>query len=85
MFSVLAQNVQDYLERAKDIKAAAKVALKWIELIYYKPQKVYDAMKKLAEQTGDGDNGEAGVEHKVVEESRGPPTFVVTSKLVPSK
>ncbi|KAE8056104.1 hypothetical protein FH972_012901 [Carpinus fangiana] len=27
-------------------------------------------MKKLAEQTGDGDNGEAGVEHKVVENSR---------------
>ncbi|KAE8009947.1 hypothetical protein FH972_006351 [Carpinus fangiana] len=85
MFSVLAQNVQDYLEQAKDFKAAAKVALKRIELIYYKPQEVYYAMKKLAEQTGDGDNGEASEEHKVVEESRGPPAFVVTSELVPRK
>jgi len=85
MFSALAQNVQDYLERAEDFKAASKVALKRIELIYYKPQQVYDAMKKLAEQTGDGDNGEADEEHKVVEESRGPSAFVVTSELVPRK
>ncbi|KAM7266057.1 hypothetical protein ACFE04_003740 [Oxalis oulophora] len=75
MLSVLAQNVQDYLWRARDFKAAAKVALKRVELIYYKPQEVYDAMRKLAELSED-ESGE------VVEETRGPSSFIVTSELV---
>ncbi|KAM7261791.1 hypothetical protein ACFE04_020868 [Oxalis oulophora] len=60
----------------EDFKAAAKVALKRVELIYYKPQEVYDAMRKLAELSEDETGGE------VVEETRGPSSFIVTSELV---
>ncbi|KAG9136063.1 hypothetical protein Leryth_026778 [Lithospermum erythrorhizon] len=79
MLSVLAQNIQDYLVIAGDNKSAAKVALKRVELIYYKPQEVYAAMKKLAEQTGDVE-----LEGESVDVSK-TPSYVVTPELVPRK
>ncbi|CAN4108258.1 unnamed protein product [Withania somnifera] len=84
LFLVLAQNVQRYLEQAGDYKGASKVALKQVEFIYYKPQGVYDAMRKLAELT-EGGEAESVEDNKVVEESRGPTAFVSTPELVPRK
>ncbi|KAG2325655.1 hypothetical protein Bca52824_008383 [Brassica carinata] len=80
MFLALAQNIQDYFERMGDFKSAAKVALRRVESIYYKPQEVYEAMRKLAELAEEDEDAEEG------EEENGPPSsFIVVPEVVPRK
>ncbi|KAL7588150.1 hypothetical protein Lser_V15G39311 [Lactuca serriola] len=78
LFFVLAQNIGEYLERVGDHKASAKVGLRVVELVYYKPQEVYDAMRKLSEQ--DLENEE---EPKAM--GQGPISFVTTPEIVSRK
>ncbi|KAH0912201.1 hypothetical protein HID58_035522 [Brassica napus] len=80
MFLALAQNIQDYFERMGDFKAAAKVALRRVESIYYKPQEVYEAMRKLAELVEEDEEAEDA------EEESGPiSSFIVVPEVVPRK
>ncbi|XP_010427753.1 PREDICTED: eukaryotic translation initiation factor 3 subunit C-like [Camelina sativa] len=82
MFLALAQNIQDYFERSGDYKAAAKVALRQVELIYYKPQEVYDAMRKLAELVVEEEEEDS----EEPKEGAGPPaSFIVVPEVVPRK
>ncbi|GKA49458.1 kinesin-like protein KIN-12B [Tanacetum coccineum] len=68
--------IRAYLEPVRDYKAAAKVALKLVELVYYKPQEVYGAMRNFAAEVID-DGEELGTEFK-----SDPPTFVSTPVIV---
>ncbi|GKA83944.1 eukaryotic translation initiation factor 3 subunit C-like protein, partial [Tanacetum coccineum] len=69
----LAQNVHEYLERVGNHKAAAKVALRLVELVYYKPQEVYNAMRMKLSERGQEFECEVVVE---------PPSFVKTPEIV---
>ncbi|CAM6126997.1 unnamed protein product [Calypogeia fissa] len=97
LFMVLAQNIQEYVERIGDLKSATRVGLRRVEHVYYKPQEVYEAMRKLAEiqsrpdaaveieVTGevDEDLDEEAKEIKLPGETKGPPSFVVVPEVVP--
>jgi translation initiation factor 3 subunit C len=93
LFMTLAQNVQQYVERLGDMRAAARVSLRRVEHVYYKPQEVYEAMRKLAEMQGRTaataaespaeEEGEEGAgEVKLAADVKGPAAFVGTPEIV---
>ncbi|KAJ3677148.1 hypothetical protein LUZ60_002872 [Juncus effusus] len=84
LFMVVAQNVQEYLESINDFKSAARVALRRVEIVYYKPQEVYEAMRNLSELT----TGEEETESEWTETGKsldGKRHFVQVPKIVPRK
>ncbi|KAL3690873.1 hypothetical protein R1sor_004524 [Riccia sorocarpa] len=99
LFMVLAQNIQDYVERITDMKAATRIALRRVEHVYYKPQEVYEAMRKLAEiqarpevaaeieavVEGEEEVDEEGKNIRLPEEVKGPPAFVLVPEVVPRR
>ncbi|CAI9090846.1 OLC1v1025708C1 [Oldenlandia corymbosa var. corymbosa] len=73
LLAVLSQNIQEYLERAGNKRGAAKVALKRVELIYYKTEKVYLAMRDMVGQ----------IPEPNVDGTTALPSLVATPVLVP--
>ncbi|EOA32478.1 hypothetical protein CARUB_v10015754mg, partial [Capsella rubella] len=82
MFLVLAQNIQDYLERVGDYKAASNVALIRVESIYYKPQEVFDAMRNLADELVEEDDE---IQENTEETRPHSSLFIVVPEIVPRK
>eukprot|EP00271_Cylindrocystis_brebissonii_P021847 TRINITY_DN8071_c2_g1_i1.p1 TRINITY_DN8071_c2_g1~~TRINITY_DN8071_c2_g1_i1.p1 ORF type:complete len:976 (-),score=274.08 TRINITY_DN8071_c2_g1_i1:291-3218(-) len=79
----LVQNCQHYVQRKGDSRMAARLALRSIEHIYYKPQQVYEAMRLFSEaeatpsETPEGASAEA--------EALSVPAFVPTRTIVPRR
>ncbi|EPS62239.1 hypothetical protein M569_12550, partial [Genlisea aurea] len=84
LFLVLAQDVQEYLENIGDYKGASKIALKRVELVYYKPQGVYGAMKNLAAQE-ENEEGNSTEVSKPEQITKAPSAYVATPELVARK
>ncbi|CAO2202034.1 unnamed protein product [Urochloa humidicola] len=80
LFMAVAQNIQGYLERVGNFRASAKVALRQVELIYYKPQEVYDAMRNLAGQA-DNEGGDANA----IDGCSGTAPFIDVPEVVPRR
>ncbi|KAL5727627.1 Ulp1 peptidase [Ranunculus cassubicifolius] len=81
MLFVLLQNVLGYYQLKKDSGAVADTALLLMDLIYEKPQYIYDTMSKLA---GQADLWEIeDKDHQEINEYRGSSPLAVAPKAVP--